>query len=218
MTEEVWLPCSEPSGMLEWLCTERQVSERKLRLFACAVCYRIHKLLIDSNSLRTVQVTEAFADGDATDDELRSAADATVSSWEALEFSTAFDEARRYAVAAMAHAAGTVRPAHWALVSATRAVELRGTAESVVPSFAELLRDIFGNPFRSVELDPRWLASAVLDLARTIYEERCFERMPILADALMDAGCDDEVILGHCRGSGPHTHGCWLIDLILGKS
>jgi len=82
----------------------------------------------------------------------------------------------------------------------------------------DLLRDIFGNPFRPVTPDPRWLTSTVIDLARTIYEERQWERMPILADALMDAGCDSEEVINHCRGPGPHVRGCFVVDLLLGKS
>jgi hypothetical protein len=74
-----------------------------------------------------------------------------------------------------------------------------------------LLRDIFGNPFRPVTLDPRWLSSTVLDLARTIYDERVFERLPILADALMDAGCDSEEVINHCRSEGSHVRGCWWL-------
>src|SRR5262249_54145742 len=70
---------------------------------------------------------------------------------------------------------------------------------------SDLLRDIFGNPFRPVALDPRWLTASVLDLARVTYDERAFERMPILADALMDAGCDNDDILNHCRGTCPHV-------------
>ena len=58
---------------------------------------------------------------------------------------------------------------------------------------------------------------AILDLARTIYDERAFERLPILADALMDAGCADEQIIAHCRGDGPNVRGCWVVDLVLGK-
>jgi len=57
----------------------------------------------------------------------------------------------------------------------------------------------------------------LMDLACTIYHERAFERMPILADALMDAGCDSEEIIGHCRSEGPHVRGCHVIDLLLGK-
>ena len=80
-----------------------------------------------------------------------------------------------------------------------------------------LIRDIFGNPFRPVTLDPRWLTSTVLDLARIIYDERVYERMPILADALMDAGCDSETLINHCRGPGPHVRGCWVVDLLTGR-
>jgi hypothetical protein len=80
-----------------------------------------------------------------------------------------------------------------------------------------LIRDIFGNPFRSIALNPSWLTSTVLALAQGIYAEKAFDRMPILADALQDAGCDNEDILNHCRGPGPHVRGCWVVDLLLGK-
>jgi hypothetical protein len=77
---------------------------------------------------------------------------------------------------------------------------------------------IFGNPFRPVTLDPAWRTSDVLALARGIYEERAFDRMPILADALQDAGCDNDDILSHCRDTAtPHARGCWVVDLVLGK-
>ncbi len=82
---------------------------------------------------------------------------------------------------------------------------------------AELLRDIFGNPFRSVEFHLEWFTSDVLALARGIYADRAFDRMPILADALQDAGCDDADILNHCREPREHARGCWVVDLLLGK-
>jgi hypothetical protein len=85
---------------------------------------------------------------------------------------------------------------------------------------ADLLRDIFGNPFRAVLVAPAWLSwngETVLRLAESIYQERAFERLPILADALEDAGCTDSAILEHCRGPEPHVRGCWAIDLLLGK-
>ena len=83
---------------------------------------------------------------------------------------------------------------------------------------AALLRCIVGNPFRPVALDPSWRTGTVLDLARGIYEERAFERLPILADALREAGCENEELLAHCRGPGPHARGCWVVDLVLGKA
>jgi hypothetical protein len=85
-------------------------------------------------------------------------------------------------------------------------------------ALAALLRDIVGNPFRPVAVESGWLTSTVTELARGIYEGRAFDRLPILADALQDAGCDEAEILGHCRGPGPHVRGCWVVDLVLGKS
>lgn len=70
----------------------------------------------------------------------------------------------------------------------------------------------------AISIDARWLSSTVLDLARTIYDERQFDRMPVLADALMDAGCDSEEIINHCRSEGLHVRGCWVVDQFLGKT
>jgi hypothetical protein len=84
-----------------------------------------------------------------------------------------------------------------------------------------LLRDLGGNPFRPVTVEPYWLAwnhGTVPALARRIYEERAFSDLPILADALEDAGCTDAAILDHCRSEGPHARGCWVLDLLLGKT
>jgi hypothetical protein len=80
-----------------------------------------------------------------------------------------------------------------------------------------IFRDIVGNPFRPVAFDAHWRTGDVLGLARAAYEDGAFGRLPMLADALMDSGCDDESILAHCRGPGPHARGCWVVDLILGK-
>jgi hypothetical protein len=91
------------------------------------------------------------------------------------------------------------------------------TPGSPQADFPDLLRDIVGNPFRSVAFDPSWRTANVLTLAQTAYDARAFETLPILADALADAGCDDGDILGHLRGPGPHVRGCWALDLVLGK-
>jgi hypothetical protein len=83
---------------------------------------------------------------------------------------------------------------------------------------ARLMRCIFGDPFRSRTVDARWLGPAVVSLARTIYEGRAFDRLPILAEALEATGCDDSELFVHCRGEGPHVRGCWVIDAVIGKS
>lgn len=80
---------------------------------------------------------------------------------------------------------------------------------------ADLLRDLFGNPFRMVAINNRWRTSDVIGLAKAIEAERAFERMPILADALMDAGCEEERLIAHCRSDELHVRGCWALDLLL---
>lgn len=87
-------------------------------------------------------------------------------------------------------------------------------------AIANVLRDIFGNPFRRVTVDPAWLAwndGTVVKMAQCIYEDRAFDQLPILADALEEAGCVDTGILRHCRQEGEHVRGCWVVDLLLGK-
>jgi hypothetical protein len=89
----------------------------------------------------------------------------------------------------------------------------------LVRRWCDLLRDIFA-PFQSVALAPIWLSAndgAVRKLAASIYDEGAFAQLPILADALEDAGCDNAEVLAHCRSQGPHVRGCWVVDLILGK-
>ena len=99
----------------------------------------------------------------------------------------------------------------------------RGTVLEKAVRFAEeavhasLLRDIFGNPFRSTTLEPSLLTPEIVALARTIYEQRALSRIPDLADALEAAGCMDAEVLGHLREPGPHVKGCWVVDLVLGK-
>jgi len=87
------------------------------------------------------------------------------------------------------------------------------------PVALALLNDIFGNPFRPVSFDPAWRTDTAVALARTMYDARDFGAMPILADALQDAGCEDEQILNHCRDANAiHVRGCWVCDLVLGLS
>jgi hypothetical protein len=85
---------------------------------------------------------------------------------------------------------------------------------------ARRLRDLFGNPFRPVILDPTWLCwndGATVKIAQSLYDGRRFTELPILADALEDAGCTDRAVIEHCRAGGGHVRGCWVVDLLLGK-
>ncbi|WP_232069539.1 hypothetical protein [Gemmata massiliana] len=108
-------------------------------------------------------------------------------------------------------AAGIAAGSHvdWAAGSVSEVRELRAAVS--------LLRDIFGNPFRPVAPFPSWRTPTVVALTAQMYESRDFGAMPILADALQDAGCDSADVLDHCRGPGPHVRGCWVVDLVLGR-
>jgi hypothetical protein len=90
-------------------------------------------------------------------------------------------------------------------------------AESAAVAVAQcaILRELFGNPFRPVVIESAWRTSTVVSLAREMYEAHEFSAMPILADALQDAGCDNEDVLHHCRDAATHIRGCWVVDLIL---
>ncbi len=98
------------------------------------------------------------------------------------------------------------------VASKARAAEVRGAC-------CRELRDIVGNPFRPVTFSPEWRTSTAVALAARMYECRDFAAMPILADALQDAGCDSDDVLAHCRdAAATHVRGCWVVDLVLGKT
>jgi hypothetical protein len=85
------------------------------------------------------------------------------------------------------------------------------------PVQCQFLLDIFGNPFESVMFDPVWLIwsdAIVPRIAQAIYDDRAFDRMPLLAEALEAAGCECVNLLDHCRQPADHVRGCWVVDLL----
>jgi hypothetical protein len=102
----------------------------------------------------------------------------------------------------------------WDARAAARAVAWKKGATRY--ALSNHLRDIF-NPFRDAPFDPEWLTSTVLAMASYASDSGHFSALPILADALQDAGCEDEEVLTHCRGDAIHVRACWVIDAILGK-
>jgi hypothetical protein len=205
MTEAEWLACEDPLPMLQFLAT--QESDRKRRLFLVACCRRVTDIMTDGGR-GAVDAAEAFADGEIGVFDLLLAR-RTVGRPKGE---------KRYYAAAAARAASlppsndsSIHGAAWAVNAAAKKRVERAVQ-------AGLLRDVFGNPFRPVVLDPSWRTVAVVDLARGIYEERAFDRMPILGDALEDAGCDSADVIAHCRDEkATHVRGCWVVDLVLGK-
>ncbi len=230
MTEQEWLTATEPWGMIDF--ARGAASKRKMRLFTCACCRQALNPFAPRLVERAVDAAEAFVDGEisaATLEQVRAAV--------ARAFAGASDDAARTGSGYLMHlldaCLSACRPgdatqaaldAALATARAAADVPWPATSGARTPEFVaelanqtELLRDIFGNPFRSVEFHLEWFTSDVLALARGIYTDRAFDRMPILADALQDAGCDDEDILNHCREPREHARGCWVVDLLLGK-
>ena len=97
-------------------------------------------------------------------------------------------------------------------------VSAGGFSPELARDLPAVLLDLVGNPFRPAPLDPAWLTSTAVALAASIYESRAFRHLPVLADALEEAGCAEAAVLEHLRGGGLHTRGCWAADLVLGKT
>lgn len=209
MTEAEWNSCLDPAAMLEWLRTSGRASDRKLRLFAAGCSRRVWNL-IDSVGRAAVEVAERYADGLATPEELRAAR---------LACRFAGSKAAWYAAASV--------PAVAARNAAFSAQQGAGTthgdqlSQEESQAQADLLRDIFGNPFRPLPaFDLTWLAwrdGLVVKLAATIYEAHRFEDAPQLGDALADAGCKNAELVAHLRGAGPHVRGCFVVDALLAR-
>src|SRR5262245_13664709 len=222
MTESEWLVSDDPDRMSEDLILG---SRRKLRLFAVACCRRLPADVVDDDCRRCLDAAEASVDGRATAGDRRRAGDPMARLADRLEPAARAADARNdksdrdyrvHHAAIACHTTAAVDPYY--MRKAADLVQLAVTDRDAERRHqCALLRDIYGNPFRPPAFDPRWRTADALGLARGIYDGPAFDRLPLLADALMDAGCVDELVLGHCRSDGPHVRGCWVVDLVLGQ-
>jgi hypothetical protein len=225
MTEAEWLECIDPRPMLEFM--RGKASDRKFRLFAVACCRHIWPLLIDVRSRKVIELSEQFADGGASAEELLNGLRDASEAAEMVPSPPDAAEAACYEMVVpefgLAWAAGAAADAAAHATATTPYQEgvgydydhARVSAERVVQ--CHLVRDIFGNPFRTLTIDQFCRTPTQETLACTIYDERSFDRLPELAEALELAGCHDAGMLGHCRNSGLHVRGCWVVDMLLGK-
>jgi hypothetical protein len=217
VTEAEWMACTDPDVMLDFLFGKG--NSRKLWLFGVACCRRIWHLLEDRRGREAVEVVERWADGLASEAEMVAAyKDAD----DAADCSHGGPALAAYDLVAAANVfdAVTVVSRRAAGVTADAADSDSAAAVENVGQVS-LLHDIFGSlPFHPVTIDPSWLGwngGTIPKLAEAIYDDRRFSDLPILADALEEAGCTDADILSHCRSGGEHVRGCWVIDLLLGK-
>ena len=215
MTESAWPACRDSIQMLRELRPRRG---RKLELFITACCRR-HWSELPARIRRQVELLEACAEGQVSSNRIDD---------EWLEF-----ESWCAGLYETSNGAGQGR---WLAVAEIVSAGWNHDFESYEPDYpsevqhgrrqererqADLVRDIFGNPFRPVAVDPAWLAwngGTVPAIAHRVYAERAFHDLPILADALEDAGCTNADLLSHCRGGGEHVRGCWAVDLLLGRT
>jgi hypothetical protein len=236
MNDAEWLATEDTQEMIRALeSASWTVSERKSRLFACACCHRVRDEFEGNDFWQLVEVSERYADGQATKSEMEQLArnivkkdfhvlDGYGASLDTVGYrlyraAEGYDEEPTYDIVdawgAAYHCSTYVIEDRYEARMLHPSVPPEQTVELAAQS--RLLRDIFGNPFRPVTFSPAWRTDTALSLARQMYDSREFSAMPILADALQDAGCDSEDILNHCRGDGPHVRGCWVVDLVLGK-
>jgi hypothetical protein len=216
MTEAEWLARDAPFPMIEFL--GELASERKRRLFCCACCRCLWPSELSVGGMpNLLAFNEARADGLLDASEVAEAWNVKGTNLEA--WAERLDSAHQV----QPHEPRPYRAvfaAAWAIADdVSTAVDglicVANSDEEAVQ--ASIVRDIFGNPFRSVPFSPDWRTDTTVSLARQMYEARDFSAMPILADALQDAGCEDEAILNHCRNNGQHVRGCWVVDLSLGR-
>jgi hypothetical protein len=210
MTEQEWNTGIRPLTMLEFL--RGKASDRKLRLFACACCRRHRSVLRGKKSRQMLEVSEDFADDRISREDMEKMR----KRWYTFDYPFPLTGTWQMALAC----ATITHLTTWATETATHAAQASNRPERERLVQADVLRDIFGNPFRPVPVDRSillWHDGAVVHMAQSIYDGRRFQDLPILADALEEAGCTDPGILGHCRGPGKHVRGCWVVDLVLGK-
>lgn len=242
MNEREWLD-GEKTGTL--IAHAKKVgSERKLRLFALACCRRIEHLLVDKRSVAALAALENYIEGKCTSAELEHHCLESKQAVDAIEaplrdeHGVVRTNAQSMAACAVKWAVNSnITPqsaissvALWSSGSVTSVIYDRiqvRIAEFVAAERAEtlvqcqLIRDICGNPFRRPKIDStclEWRDGTIIKLAQTIYLDQVFDELPILADALEEAGCTDADVMSHCRGPRPHVRGCWVVDLILGKA
>jgi hypothetical protein len=211
MTEQEWLASASPVAMLNHVKAE--ASDQKVLFYACALCHRRPELLTDDikSWLAVVEKVVAGEEPAKSLDGVQRAAE--------YEVSYLTDSYTPPVV--RAHYSGILDVVLYTWYNAPVEYEIDIPTELLDPvrrANAELVRDIYGNPFRPITFDPIWRTDTAVVLARQMYESHDFGAMPILADALQDAGCDNEDILAHCRTETTHVRGCWVVNWVLNKS
>jgi hypothetical protein len=244
ITRRGWRTGERPWPLWHHVADLGLLTERKKALFAVAACRRVRDLLRDPRSLRGLESCEANADGAVDFDAFCAANAGAVAAARELEQGGAPGEEQLAARAAgwlspddtklgraatfASEAVGFRAASRAGLIPADLPVEdalaywehptFTAAAGAEESAQADLGRELFGNPFELVTLADGWLTPTVVALADLVYRTQDYSPLPVLADALQDAGCDAELLLAHCRDPhAAHVRGCWAVDLVLGK-
>jgi hypothetical protein len=232
-TETAWLQCDNLAlvmhGGLKALSEQSvtPLSDRKLRHLMVANVESILRRYDNTPTREVIQTMERFAEGRMTCAKLEKvlvahAEDCTAFDVFGFPWSSAdLREMSHRAVESSFHWVLHVFSPSSGLANMHKEKRDDPRLQSAQKMLIAILRDVLGNPFREpLDLSPAvigWNDGALRKLAQTIYDERAFNRMPVLADALEDASCNNADILNHCRQPGEHVRGCWVVDLLLGK-
>jgi hypothetical protein len=209
VTEKQWLATREPYHLMYSL--HRFVAERKLRLFACAYFRARWGHLVPQSILDVVTTSEDYADAPELKEQLRKAKRKVV-----IKPADPAEVKQAKHVAQMVTRLGDEWYAAQEMLNPKGGVARTGSPISPAASEA-MIRCAFGNPYEPLRPDPKWLTDTVVGLAGGMYKSREFGAMPVLADALEEADCENAEVLAHCRGTVPHARGCWVADALLGK-
>jgi hypothetical protein len=209
--EQEWLQATDPQKMLEFL--RGKASDRKFRLFAVACWRRVSHPLTDKQHREAVEIGEQFADGLVSDSTRQAFWEVLRRRKEQAVYEGDFEWAslERYTQSPVSKDVIHEINPHW--------LTWHNPTPQQSRDMCRLLRDVFGPlPFRPISIDPTWLTwhnGLLVSMAQQMYDRRDFSDMPVLADALEEAGCANQDILGHCRSGGEHVRGCWVVDLLL---
>jgi len=225
VTEAEWLQCADPTAMLEFL--RGKVSDRKVRLFACSVCRQLASFVETKEYVRGIEAAEAYVDGGRMKAAMKRSRQALKGIMVSLVDTTGngqSDEWKALFLGAVAISEKDYRsfPNCLSDLQSGRAGDsLKKAIYVCYPN----VKDVVGNPFRPVTIDPAWLNPTVHFLAQSAYDNRNLPsgtldpaRLAVLADALEDAGCTDALLLDHLRGEGAHVRGCFAADAVLGRA
>jgi hypothetical protein len=239
MTEADWLSSADPQRMfahlrgpllaraatwLPWLGAARPLDDRKLRLLLCA-CTRMAVPYLPADAAAVTAAVVAAAERTADRDDRPHLAEVFLEALvKAGEQGFVLLHAARTAAGFDLTPGDEYDPRYgpvWWHLEPHRTVERQVltvlAGETRNRPLADAVRCLFGNPFRRPEARPEWRTEAAVGVAAGVVAEWAWDRLPILADAVEEAGCGDPGVLAHLRGDGPHVPGCWAVDLVLGK-